>query len=238
MEEIWRGFFVLIVAMFLYGCGTATPRVESLSLPRVEHKVVHKKAMIDRALIEGENEVIFAVTPEERAKYIPKTLWREIEKTADEEECSFTFVAASERLETEKIEQFLSSHAGSLRLEKDEWVLLELSNPYWLSEIGVAANGKLDAMVTDRSMGKPYQRLIFSMSQAMVFDKPLLCKYLLVKALDETGADLRHLHAKGKPVFASQVTRVMKDNPVVLEAKDPRNPLSIWRYPLSDDYYK
>ncbi len=238
MMKRWEIFSILIAVMILYGCGMAEPTGNPIPLPREEYKVPSKKAVIDEALIEGDNEVVFTITPEKRAQYIPKTIWREAEKSADEEECSFTLIASCEGVEEQELLRFLSGESKALRMGKGDWFFLELKDPYWLSELGMAAEGKVNAMVMDRSMTKPYAKLTFSTPQEMVFDVPVLCKYLLVRAPDEAGAELRHLYAKGKPVFSSQITRAMADNPVVLDAKDSRNPLSIWRQSLTDDYYR
>ncbi len=237
MGKRWIVFFILIIAMVIYGCGTPEQKKEMDSLPRVEYKLSPSKMIIDETLIEGANEIVFAVTPEERAKYVPKTIWRQAEKNVDEEENTFTFVAASERLNEKDIVRFLSGDSKILRMGKNDWFLLALNVPYWLSELGICAKGNLTAMVTDRSMVKHYEEMEFSVPQVKAFDAPLLCKYLLVKASDETGVELRYLHTKGKTVFASQIARTMGENPVVLDEKDPKNPLNVWRFPLRRNYY-
>ncbi len=232
-------FFSLIIAMVVYGCGIREHKIEMESLERVEYKLSSPKVNLNDELIEGTNKFIFAVTSEERAKYVPKTIWRQAEKKVDEEKCSLMLVAASDSMKEKDIVRFLSGESTkTLQMKGNDWFLLALHGPYWVSEIGVLATGSLTAIVTNRSMAENYEEMAFSMPHIKVFDAPLLCKYLLVKASDETGLELRYLHIKGKQVFANQITRTMGENPVVFDGKDPRNPLSVWRVPVSSNYYK
>ncbi len=199
------------------------------------------KAILDESLVEGNNRIVFADTPEKLAEYVPKTRWREKENSAKEEDCKFSVIAVSEGMDEKKIVRFLAGDLGGLRMGKGDWFLLDLRNPYWLSEIGMETKGKITAKVTDKFGKNSFMNLTFPTANPVAFDAPVLCKYLLVKATDEgKPVELQQLNAKGKPVFASQVTRANKggESPIVLGAKDLSNPLSVWRRPLRKSHYQ
>ncbi len=230
--------FVLACLLIVCGCSMMGSRT-AMYITRVNHVVKPwRPAILEKTLIEGENRVVFAVTPEEKEKYIPKTVWREKEQAVLDETCSFKLVKSSVGLDKQVIEEFLSGQTKELQLRAGDFLYLEIGAPYWLSELGASAKGELSVVVTDEFMEYAYDNIAFPTSSIAVFDKPLLCRYLKVKATTDEGAVINSLYAKGKPVLASQILRDMRENSIVGAATDSSNPLSVYRKPMLDSYYQ
>ena len=256
-----------ICGIIFCGCVIGYNRNNNMDiLPHKEYATKRRPMILDKRLIEGENEVVFAIEPEERAKYIPAVTWRKYETQVLSEPCSFALVKASGGINEYDVETILTGQAVELPMRAGEYFLLKIDAPYWLSEIEVSVDGEVSVVVMgDEYKSKclessvieeapdavmreeyiftellqpPYERLTFSASSVAILDRPMLCKYLLVKAKEDAGAVLHSISAKGKPTLIPQILRDLGESPIVVDAADPSNPISIYRKPIRKIHYQ
>ncbi len=107
---------VLLAAAVLAGC--ASPVQSGSSQPQapadeaaIPLAVPETEPLIDPALVEGENQVLF-VQDEQREQYIPQTGWRQAERSAPEEICTLTVVWWAARRTRRRQRLFLGPKPG------------------------------------------------------------------------------------------------------------------------------
>ena len=227
------------VLLIICGCSMMDTKNSRESLPREVYAVQETLPMImDAAMVDGENQIEFAGSAEKKAQYIPKTVWREKERATSDKVCSFTLVKVKEGMDERAVKRFLAGESNTLYMKEGDFFLVKLDFPYWLSELGVDAKGKVWARITDERGAMLYKMFFYWRPTNYCFDVPVLCKYLKFEAREASGAVLYSISAQGKLALASQILYDLGENPIVVDAVDPSNPISIHRKPIRKIHYQ
>ena len=235
---------VLLAAAVLAGCASPvqsgssqsqTPANEaaiSLAVPEAE-------PLIDLELVEGENQVLF-VQDEQREQYIPQTGWRQAERSAPEETCALTVVSVGGEADQAAAEAFFSGQSRELILQPGQSVLVELNGAHWLTSINAAIleETELEFMIVDASSQKQYYSATISQSARYVLEDQMHCNYIQVRCPEESApVCISTWQISGIPTLYEQVLRDEGEDAVVLDGKNEKNPLTIYRIPLRSSIY-
>lgn len=190
--------------------------------------------------VEGDNAIILVDTPQEQNYYIPDTGWREREMEADEEVCTLSLATASESV-ADQAERFLSGQENTLNLSAGEFIVVELNGAHWVSEteLTLAGDGSVEIWITDATGTNRYQSNELTRSDRVIYEERTLCTYLKIQCPEDVDSvQIQGLMVSGIPTLYQQILRELPENTVVLDERDSKNPVSIFRIPVKECFYQ
>lgn len=190
--------------------------------------------------VEGDNAVILADTPQELDYYIPDTGWREREMEAAEEVCTLSLATASESV-ADQAERFLSGQENTLNLSAGEFIVVELNGAHWVSEteLTLAGDGSVEIWITDSTGTNRYQSNKLTRSDRVIYEERTLCTYLKMQCPENVDSvQIKGLMVSGIPTLYQQILRELPEDTVVLDKRDEKNPVSVYRIPVKESIYQ
>lgn len=190
--------------------------------------------------VEGNNAIILADTPQELSYYIPDTGWREREMEVNEEVCTLSLATASESV-ADQAEQFLSGQKSTLNLSAGEFIVVELDGAHWISktEATLLGDGLVEIGITDATGTSRYQTNELTSSGRVIYEERTLCTYLKIQCPENVEfVQIKEFLVSGIPTLYQQIQRELPEDTVVLDERDEKNPVSVYRIPLRESVYR
>ena len=190
--------------------------------------------------VEGNNAIILADTPQELSYYIPDTGWREREMEVNEEVCTLSLATASESV-ADQAEQFLSGQKSTLNLSAGEFIVVELDGAHWISETEATllGDGLVEIGITDATGTSRYQTNELTSSGRVIYEERTLCTYLKIQCPENVEfVQIKEFLVSGIPTLYQQIQRELPEDTVVLDERDEKNPVSVYRIPLRESVYR
>ncbi len=119
-------------------------------------------------------------------------------------------------------------------------MLVELNGAHWLTSINAAIleETELEFMIVDASSQKQYYSATILESARYVLEDQMLCNYIQVRCPEESApVCISTWQLSGIPTLYEQVLRDEGEEAVVLDEKNEKNPLAIYRIPLRSSIY-
>lgn len=193
-------------------------------------------ALAEESLVEGVCQPVFAQTEQERAQYIPQTGWREEEAKAEKINCGMSVYSVAGSITVEQAQAFIDGQETLLPLAEGDTIVLRLDGAYRLRDVQCTyMGGPLTLHATDAGGAYRFgESLELSSGQTEVTQQTLTSYIKLAAGAD---AEITAFSVSGIPALYTQIVAQMTEDPDVLDAHDPNNPVSIYLRPIKQSVY-
>ena len=193
-------------------------------------------ALAEESLVEGVCQPVFAQTEQERAQYIPQTGWREEEAKVEKITCGMSVYSVAGSITVEQAQAFIDGQEALLPLAEGDTIVLRLDGAYRLRDVQCTyMGGPLTLHATDAGGAYRFgESLELSSGQTEVTQQTLTSYIKLAAGAD---AEITAFSVSGIPALYTQIVAQMTEDPDVLDAHDPNNPVSIYLRPIKQSVY-